>query len=103
MSDIYADPSAWRARAKRIDANLEELKRNQLPHQPQQWEKDKALCAEVITLRARVAELEAQIDSMVDAAVECQIALDERAPYVYPGRGRPKGVKERKPRQRRAK
>jgi cell division protein FtsB len=98
LDDVYHDAS--KARMKKIDRYIAGIKKNLIPCPPQAWERDQALHAEVITLRARVAELEAQIDSMVDAAVEHAIQAEERVPYVYPGLGRPKGRKETKPRKR---
>ncbi len=90
------------ARERELEAKLKELKANLTPCPPQEWELRKAEREELQALRLRVQNLEAQIDRMVDAAVELQIQQEERAPYVYPGRGRPKGVKESKPRRRRA-
>lgn len=73
-------------RERELQRSLDDLRRRQTPTTPQDWEVRARERAELAALRLRVAELEAQVDEMVDAAVRCQakgLAVD----YVRAGTG----------------
>lgn len=89
---IYSPPDRWvtNRRIAQIDAHIASVKASSTPHQPAEWEIQKAIREERDALRLRVAELEAQIDRMVDAS----LAAEKRS---FPsGLGRPKRGRPRK-------
>ena len=71
---IYAPPAKWthNQRVAQIEKNLAYLKANATPHEPAQWEIQKAEREELARLRARVAELEAELGEMVDCLTETE-------------------------------
>lgn len=83
----YHDPQS--ARIKALDAEVARLKAATAPHQPAQWERDAAMRAEVVTLRARVLELERQLDECVDAMTKAELRGTPSS--AHPKVGRPRG------------
>ncbi len=91
------------ARIAALDAEVERIKANLTPCKPMGWEVEKAIREERDALRLKVADLEAQIDRMVDASLAAEVRSFPSGVGGKPGRsGRPQGAKDRKPRVRRA-
>lgn len=70
-TEVYGSPATF-ARQKSIETNLERLKSMMTPHQPAEWEIRKAEREELARLRARVAELEAELAEMIDCLTETE-------------------------------
>lgn len=108
---MHVTDKEWSAfRIAQLDASVADLKRRMTPDVPQDWEIQAAIRKERDAAVLRVAELEAEVDRMIDAALDLYNTTGEPLPpYVNPPpgklrRGRPLGKrdsKKRKPRARR--
>jgi hypothetical protein len=84
-------------RIKLLDWQVEHAKAGLTPHEPAQWERDAEVRRERDDLRMRVAELELQLDQLVDSMTASEL---KNTPAYKPTRGRPPGARDSKPRRR---
>jgi hypothetical protein len=83
-----------------LEANLAQLAKNLTPHQPTTWEMQAEVLRERDELRLKVAELEAQMDELIDALPR-EVLRATPSAVIQRRPGRPKGARDKAPRRRR--
>lgn len=78
------------ARIAELDRRVAEIHRQLQPHQPAEWERQKAILDERDALREKVRELEKQMDELIDSMTRSELTSTPSAVAVKPRRGRPK-------------